>query len=97
VIGIGGRDAYEELDEPQPEWSAYRENNTYGWTRLVYDGEAQTLDLTHHRTDGTIGDSFTLYVNQPIIEPEDNYIYGFESFFTLLVIIAAASRKGISF
>ena len=97
VIGVGGRDAYEELDEPQPEWSAYRENNTYGWTRLVYDGEAQTLDLTHHRTDGTIGDSFTLYVNQPIIEPEENYIYGFESFFTLLVIIAAAGRKGISF
>ena len=30
VIGMAGRSAYEELDEPQPEWSAYRETAPMG-------------------------------------------------------------------
>ena len=63
VIGMAGRSAYEDLD-PQPEWSAYRENSTYGWARLVYDGVEGELHFTHHRIDGTTGDEFTLIENK---------------------------------
>ena len=31
VIGMAGRSAYEDLDEPQQ--CTYRENSTFGWTR----------------------------------------------------------------
>ena len=92
VIGIAGRDTYEELDEPQPEWSAYRENSTYGWTRLVYDGEAAELSLTHHRIDGTIGDQFVIMQSAPPDEPE-SLLPGFDPILPLLAIIGAAFRR----
>ena len=95
VIGIAGRSAYEELDEPQPEWSAFRENSSYGWTRLVYHGDSQELTFTHHRIDGTIGDKFTLQV-APLAGNSDDGILGIPGFGTLLPILAmigAAVRR----
>jgi len=95
VIGVAGRSAYEELDEPQPVWSAYRENNTYGWTRLVYDGDAQELAFTHYRIDGTIGDEFTLQV-APLAGDSGEGILGIPGFGAMLPILAmfgAAMRR----
>jgi hypothetical protein len=93
VIGMGGRAAYEELDEPQPEWSAFRENSSYGWTRLVYDGESRTIDFTHHRIDGSIGDSFTLHEGGEMVLPEVNDslgIAGINAVLTLTALLGAA-------
>jgi hypothetical protein len=96
VIGIGGRSAYEELEEPQPEWSAYRENSSYGWTRLVYDDNTRQLEFTHHRIDGTIGDSFTLQESFISIKSEDSSvlgIIGIDSIFAIIALLGAALRK----
>ena len=96
VIGIAGRSAYEELEEPQPEWSAYRENSSYGWTRLVYDDNTRQLTFTHHRIDGTIGDSFTLQEAAIVVESEEPSFLGISGLDFMLVIIAllgAAMRK----
>ena len=93
VIGIGGRDSYEDLDEPAPEWSAYRENMTYGWTRLVYDGDTRTLSITHHRIDGTIGDEFTLYETQPAKKNDDGFMPGFGPLLPMLAMFGAAVRR----
>ena len=95
VIGIAGRSAYEELDEPQPEWSAYRENNSYGWTRLVYDGDAGELRFTHHRIDGTIGDQFIIQ-EAPLKSEDDGGILGIPGFgltLPLLAMFGAAMRR----
>ena len=96
VIGIGGRSAYEELEEPQPEWSAYRENSSYGWTRLVYDDNTRQLEFTHHRIDGTIGDSFTLQESSIITESEESSalgVIGIDSVFAIIALLGAAIRK----
>ena len=96
VIGIAGRSAYEDLDEPQPEWSAFRENNSYGWTRLVYDGNAGQLSLTHYRIDGTIGDQFTITesaVNDDSGDSNSLGLTSFDSVMTLIVLLGAAIRK----
>ena len=87
VIGMAGRSAYEDLDEPQPEWSAYRENSTYGWTRWVYDGDSREITMTHHRIDGTIGDQFTLQ-EAPIAEESEDDFLGVPGFGSLLPILA---------
>ena len=97
VIGVGGRAAYEDLDEPQPSWSAYRENSTYGWTRLVYDDTSKSLSLTHHRTDGTIGDSFTLVYGMVLESDEDGGFLGlpgFNSLSTISALIGVALGRG---
>jgi hypothetical protein len=96
VIGIGGRSAYEELEEPQPEWSAYRENSSYGWTRLVYDDNTRQLEFTHHRIDGTIGDSFTLQESSISTESEESSalgVIGIDSVFAIIALLGAAIRK----
>jgi hypothetical protein len=93
VIGIGGRDAYEELDEPQPDWSAYRENNSYGWTKLIYDGTTRELSFTHYRIDGTTGDQFILTEAQQSAEGEKSFIPGFEAFFSIIALFWAALRR----
>ncbi|MDP6324295.1 MAG: metallophosphoesterase family protein [Candidatus Thalassarchaeaceae archaeon] len=95
VIGIAGRSAYEELDEPQPGWSAYRENSSYGWTRLVYDGDAREISFTHYRIDGTIGDQFILQ-EAPLPHESGDGFLGVPGFGTLLPIVAmfgAAVRR----
>ena len=96
VIGMGGRSAYEELDEPQPVWSAYRENATYGWTKWTYDGNSRTLSMVHHRTDGTIGDFFTLTENLVDADEEGGFfgLPGFDILITFLAFAAAALRRG---
>jgi len=95
VIGIAGRSAYEELDEPQPGWSAYRENSTYGWTRLVYDGDARELSFTHYRIDGSIGDQFIIQ-EAPLESDAEAGFLGLPGFGTLLPMVAlfgAAIRR----
>tara|TARA_B100001996_G_C18670303_1_gene596489 strand:- start:69 stop:1391 length:1323 start_codon:yes stop_codon:yes gene_type:complete len=87
VIGIAGRSAYEELDEPQPAWSAYRENSTYGWTRLVYDGLDRELSLTHYRIDGSIGDQFVIQ-DKPLTAADSKGFLGVPGFGTMLPILA---------
>jgi len=93
VIGIAGRSAYEELDEPQPEWSAYRENNSYGWTRLVYDGDTRELSFAHHRIDGTIGDQFTIQ-EAPLNENDEGekflFIPGFATHLPIIALLFTA-------
>ena len=95
VIGIGGRSSYEELDEPQPEWSAYRENNTYGWTRLVYDGDVREISFTHHRIDGSIGDQFILQESPLGSDSGEGFlgIPGFGSVLPILAMFGAAVRR----
>ncbi|MDP6869967.1 MAG: metallophosphoesterase family protein [Candidatus Poseidoniaceae archaeon] len=89
VIGVGGRSSYEELDVPQPEWSAYRENSTYGWTKLVYDGDSRTIDFTHYRIDNSVGDKFTLQENLKNIEiKEDSSELGVSSI-NLIILLTA--------
>ena len=87
VIGMAGRSAYEDLDEPQPEWSAYRENNTYGWTRWVYDGDAREISMTFYRLDGSIGDEFTLQ-EAPLGSDSEEGILGVPGFGSILPIVA---------
>jgi len=96
VIGIAGRSAYEELQEPQPEWSAYRENSTYGWTRLVYDDNSRQLSFTHHRIDGTIGDSFILQDSVISEDSDDSNSLGtpvMSSIITVIALLGAALVK----
>ncbi len=92
VAGTAGRSAYEELDEPQPEWSAYRENSTYGYMRLVYDGENRDITFTYYRTDSTIGDSFT--IQEAPLESEGgggfSALPGFSTFILTIALIGAA-------
>tara|TARA_B100001750_G_C15494228_1_gene593154 strand:- start:60 stop:1346 length:1287 start_codon:yes stop_codon:yes gene_type:complete len=95
VIGMAGRSAYEELDEPQPEWSAYRENSTYGWTLWEYDGEARELHFTHYRIDGSIGDEFVLQEEPLLGESDDKFLGlpGFSAMLPILAMMGAAVRR----
>ena len=95
VIGMAGRSAYEDLDEPQPEWSAYRENNTYGWTRWVYDGDAREISMVFYRLDGSIGDEFTLQEAPLGSESEEGFlgVPGFGSMLPIVAIFGAALRR----
>ena len=95
VIGMAGRSAYEDLDEPQPEWSAYRENSTYGWTRWVYDGDTREISMTFYRLDGSIGDEFTLQEAPLGSESEEGFlgVPGFGSMLPIVAIFGAALRR----
>ena len=95
VIGMAGRSAYEDLDEPQPEWSAYRENSTYGWTRWVYDGDAREISVIFYRLDGSIGDEFTLQEASLGSEAEEGFlgVPGFGSMLPIVAIFGAALQR----
>ena len=95
VIGMAGRSAYEDLDEPQPDWSAYRENSTYGWTKWSYDGELREISFTFYRIDGTIGDQFTLQEAPIILESDDQFlgVPGFSSLISIVSILGATIRR----
>ena len=97
VIGMAGRSAYEDLDEPQPDWSAYRENSTYGWTKWSYDGELREISYTFYRIDGTIGDQFRLQEAPIIVESDDQFlgVPGFNSLLPILAMFGAAIQKFI--
>ena len=100
VIGIAGRSAYEELEEPQPEWSAYRENNSYGWTRLVYDDLTRQVTLTHHRINGSTGDSFTIQEKALSQETKDTNFLGLPGFDIIIMMVAimgAAMRRCVDY
>ncbi len=92
VAGTAGRSAYEELDEPKPDWSAYRESSTYGYMRLVYDGENKDITFTFYRIDGSIGDSFTIQ-NDPLENNSNNgtsILPGFDIFLLTIALVGAA-------
>ena len=92
---MAGRSAYEDLDEPQPDWSAYRENSTYGWTKWSYDGELREISFTFYRIDGTIGDQFTLQEAPIILESDDQFlgVPGFSSLISIVSILGATIRR----
>ena len=57
VAGMAGRSVYDGLEEPQPEWSAYRELS-YGYTRFEVT-KSGTLHYEFVRnSDGKISDEF---------------------------------------
>jgi hypothetical protein len=55
---------------------------------LVYDDATRSLSLTHHRTDGTIGDSFTLVEGMILESSEDEGFLGLPGFNSLSAISA---------
>ena len=59
VAGNSGREVYDGLVEPQPEWSAYREVS-YGYTK--FDATKTSINYKFIRnSDGSIGDEFWLF------------------------------------
>ena len=59
VAGNSGREVYDGLVEPQPEWSAYRELS-YGYTK--FDATKTSINYKFIRnSDGSIGDEFWLF------------------------------------
>jgi len=94
VIGMAGRSAYEDLDEPQPEWSAFRENSSYGWTKWKYDGDKREISVTHYRIDGTVGDEFRLQEAPFTVESDDEFlgVPGFTSLLPILAMLGAAMQ-----
>ena len=59
VQGNAGRSIYDGLEDPQPNWSAYRELS-YGYTK--FDVTKDSLHFIFIRNDdGSIGDEFWLY------------------------------------
>ena len=75
VAGMAGRSVYDGFEEPQPEWSAYREL-AYGYTRFEVS-ESGTLHYEFVRNqDGEVSDEFWLvhslehYTSNPNDYPE---------------------------
>jgi len=92
VAGNAGRTPYTEVDEPQPAWSAYREVDSFGYMKLIYDEGSRSLSFTFHRTDQTIGDQFTIQEGV-VDEKEDDksqLIPGFGTLLPLISLIGAA-------
>jgi len=59
VAGNSGRSIYDGLEDPKPNWSAYRELS-YGYTK--FDVTKNSLHFKFIRNDdGSIGDEFWLY------------------------------------
>jgi hypothetical protein len=92
VAGNAGRTPYTEMDEPQPAWSAYREVDTFGYMKIIYDGESRSLSFTFHRTDETIGDQFTIQegVLNEKMEEQFQFIPGFGILLPMISLICAA-------
>jgi hypothetical protein len=80
------------MDEPQPAWSAYREVDTFGYMKIIYDGESRSLSFTFHRTDETIGDHFTIQEGVLNEKGDDKFqfIPGFGTLLPLICLIYAA-------
>ena len=80
------------MDEPQPAWSAYREVDTFGYMKIIYDEETRSLSFTFHRTDETIGDQFTIQEGVLNEKEDDTFqlIPGFGTLLPLISLIGAA-------
>ena len=92
VAGNAGRTPYTGVDEPQPAWSAYREVDTFGYMKIIYDEETRSLSFTFHRTDETIGDQFTIQEGVLNEKEDDTFqlIPGFGTLLPLISLIGAA-------
>ena len=92
VAGNAGRTPYTGMDEPQPAWSAYREVDTFGYMKIIYDEGTRSLSFTFHRTDGTIGDQFT--IQEGVLNEKGDekslFIPGFGTLLPLICLIYAA-------
>ena len=76
VAGMAGRSLY-EFEDPQPEWSYYREASDYGYTYFTVTSDG-LLHYEYLRNDGTIGDDFWITKNEPeegpdiVVDEEEN-------------------------
>ena len=76
VAGMAGRSVY-EFEDPQPEWSYYREASDYGYTYFTVTSDG-LLHYEYLRNDGTIGDDFWITKNEPeegpdiVVDEEEN-------------------------
>ena len=98
VAGTAGRSAYEELEQPAPDWSAYRETNTYGWMRMVYDnhGNYETLTLTFIRNDDTVADHVTITTADTSESVEDGGFLALAApspLLSLIAFVTASNRR----
>ncbi|HIA24745.1 MAG TPA: hypothetical protein EYM81_01455 [Candidatus Poseidoniales archaeon] len=95
VAGNAGRTPYTGMDEPQPAWSAYREVDTFGYMKIIYDEGTRSLSFTFHRTDETIGDQFT--IQEGVLNEEGDekfqFIPGFGTLLPLICLIYAAFSR----
>ncbi|HIM32904.1 MAG TPA: hypothetical protein EYI97_00255, partial [Candidatus Poseidoniales archaeon] len=57
VVGTGGRSLYDEFDEPQPAWSAYREAS-YGYSVFEVTPQGELHFSFIRNSDGTVADQF---------------------------------------
>ena len=74
VAGMSGRSVYDGLEEPQPEWSAYRELS-YGYTRFEVT-KSGTLHYEFVRnSDGKVSDEFWIVrtLNHDIPNPNNEF------------------------
>ncbi len=74
VAGMSGRSVYDGLEEPQPEWSAYRELS-YGYTRFEVT-KSGTLHYEFVRnSDGEVSDEFWIVrtLNHDIPNPNNEF------------------------
>lgn len=74
VAGMSGRSVYDGLEEPQPEWSAYRELS-YGYTRFEVT-KSGTLHYEFIRnSDGKVSDEFWIMrtLNHDIPNPNNEF------------------------
>ena len=74
VAGNSGREVYDGLEEPKPDWSAFREVS-YGYT--MFEATETSINYKFIRnSDGGVGDEFwiinTIDTENPIIIPNQN-------------------------
>ncbi|MEE3192720.1 MAG: purple acid phosphatase, partial [Candidatus Thermoplasmatota archaeon] len=69
VAGMSGRSIYDEFDEPQPAWSAYREA-VYGYTVFEVTPQGELHFSFIRNSDGAVADQFWISKVEPSPEPD---------------------------
>ena len=69
VVGTAGRSIYDEFDEPQPAWSAYREA-AYGYTVFEVTVQGELHFSFVRNSDGAVADQFWISKAEPPPEPD---------------------------
>lgn len=69
VAGMSGRSIYDEFDEPQPAWSAYREA-VYGYTVFEVTPQGELHFSFIRNSDGVVADQFWISKVEPSPEPD---------------------------
>ena len=67
VVGTSGRSLYDEFDEPQPTWSAYREAS-YGYSVFEVTPQGELHFSFIRNSDGAIADQF--WISKAELPPE---------------------------